>query len=105
MQFVFNGTLDELKETIHIKAKEYSKDIVVYNKDPKTLEIGFQRLSHSGGRFFIANVTEKSNKTILDGEIKDVFDNQKKSIVGRIWNEFTDYLLAYIFLEILLIIP
>ena len=105
MRFVFNGTLDELKETIHFKAKEYNKDIVIYNNKPNILEIGFQRLSHSGGRFFIANVTEEPNKVILDGEIKDVFDNQKKTKIGRIWNEFTGYLLAYIFLEILLIIP
>ena len=105
MQFVFKGTLDELKETIHLKAKEHNKDIVVYNNEPNILEIGFQRLGHSGGRFFIANVTEESNKLILNGEIKDVFDNQKKTKIGRIWNEFTGYLLAYIFLEILLIIP
>ncbi len=105
MKFIFNGTLNELKETIQRKATEHKKDIVIYNHEPDILEIGFKRLSHSGGRFFIANVTEESNKVILDGEIKDVFDNQKKSKVGRIWNEFTDYLLAYIFLEILLIIP
>lgn len=105
MQFIFYGTLDELKETVHLKAKEYNKDIVIYSNEPSTLEIGFQRLSHSGGRFFIANVTEEANKVILDGEIKDVFHNQKKSKAGRIWNEFTEYLLAYIFLEILLIIP
>ncbi len=105
MKFIFNGTLNELKETIHLKAKEYNKDIVVYNNEPNILEIGFQRLGHSGGRFFIANVTEELNKVILDGEIKNVFQNQRKSKVGRIWNEFTEYLLAYILLEILLIIP
>lgn len=105
MHFIFNGTIDELKETIHLKAKEYKKDIVIYDNEPNILEIGFQRLSHNGGRFFIANVTDESNKVILDGEIKDVFPNQKKSKVGQIWTEFTEYLLAYIFLEILLIIP
>ncbi len=105
MKFIFNGTLDELKETIHLKAKEYNKDIVVYDNEPNILEIGFQRLGHSGGRFFIANITEEPTKVVLDGEIKNVFQNQKKSKVGRIWNESTDYLLAYIFLEILLIIP
>lgn len=105
MQFIFNGTLDELKETIHLKAKEHNKDIVIYNNEPNILEIGFQRLSHNGGRFFIANVTEESDKVILDGEIKDVFDNQKKSKTGQIRNEFFGYILAYIILEILLIIP
>ncbi len=105
MQFIFNGTLDELRETIHFKAKEYKKDIVIYDNEPNILEIGFQRLGHSGGRFFIANVTEESNKVILDGEIKDVFDNQKKSKVGQIWTGFTEYLFAYVLLEILLITP
>ena len=104
MKFIFNGTLDELIETIHLKAKEYNKDIVIYDNEPNILEIGFQRLSHNGGRFFVANVTDESNKVILDGEIKDVFPSQKKSKFGRIWSEFTEYLLAYIFLEILLII-
>ncbi len=105
MQFVFNGTLDELKETIYLKANEHNKNIVIYSNGPSNLEIGFQRLSHNGGRFFIANVTEKSNKVILDGKMKDVFDDHKKSKARRILNEFTEYLLTYSFLEILLIIP
>ena len=105
MRYVFYGTLDELKETISIKAKEHSKDILINHNEPNTLEIGFQRLGHSGGRFFIANVTEESAKVILDGEIKDVFSNQKKSKAGRLWKEFTDCLLAYVLLEVLLIIP
>ena len=105
MQFVFYGTLDELKEIIHLKAKKYNKDIVIYDNESNILEIGFQRLGHSGGRFFIANVTKKSGKVILDGETKNVFQNQKKSKAGQVWNEFTQYLLAYILLEILLIIP
>ncbi len=105
MRFVFNGTLDKLKETIHLKAKEHNKHIIIYDSEPNILEIGFQRLGHSGGRFFIANVTEESGKVTLDGEIKAVFQNQKKSKVGLIWNKFTSLLLAYIFLEILLIIP
>ena len=33
MKLIFNGTLDELKETIHLKAKEYNKDIVIYNNE------------------------------------------------------------------------
>ncbi len=104
MKFIFNGTVDELKETIHLKAKEYNKDIVIYGNEPNILEIGFQRLGHSSGRFFIANVTEESNKVILDGEIKNVFPSQKKSKVGQILTEFIEYLFAYILLEILLII-
>ena len=104
MKFIFNGTLDELKETIYLKAEEYNKDIICCDQ-PNGLKIGFQRISHAGGRFFIANVMEESDKVILDGEIKDVFDDQKKSKAGRIWDEFAGYLLAYIILEIFLIIP
>lgn len=34
MKFIFNGTLDDLKETIRLKSKEYNKDIVIYNNSP-----------------------------------------------------------------------
>lgn len=105
MHYIFNGTLDELKEILSIKAKEHNKDILINHNEPNTLEIGFQRLGHNGGRFFVANVTEENGKVTLDGENKDVFPNHKKSKAGRIWNECTDYLLAYILLEIVLIIP
>ena len=67
MRFVFSGTIEELKETICLKAKEYNKDIVIYHDVPDVLEIGFQRLGHSGGRFFVANITAKNENVILDG--------------------------------------
>ncbi len=105
MQFIFNGTLDELKDTINLKAKEYNKDIVIYNNDPNILEIGFQRLGHSSGRFFIANIKEDISQVILDGEFKNVFSSHKKSKVGQFLAGVTGYLFAYILLEILLIIP
>lgn len=105
MKFVFNGTLDKLKETIHLKAKEHNKDIVIYNNEPNSLEIGFHPFGHIGGRFFIANITEKPGKVILDGETKNIIQNQKKSKAEQAWREFTEYLLAYFLLEILLIIP
>lgn len=105
MQFVFNGTLEELTETVHIKAKEYGKDIIIYNNPANVLEIGFERLGHSDGRFFIADITQEASKTILNGEFKDVSQNQSKSKVKRILSEITEYLLAYFLLEIILIIP
>ena len=105
MRFIFNGTLDELKETIHLKAKEYNKDIVVYDNEPNVLEIGFQRLGHSGGRFFIANVTVQNEIVILNGETKNIFQNTHKSKIGYLWSEFISYMFAYIILEIILLIP
>ena len=105
MQFVFHGTLEELKETLRRKAKETNKELMIDVKDPSVLEIGFHRLSHNGGRFFIASVSEEADKVLLDGEIKDVFSHQKKSKLGRIWNELTEYLAAYLFLVVLLLLP
>ena len=37
MQFIFYGTIDELKETILLKAKEYNKDIIIYDNEPNVL--------------------------------------------------------------------
>lgn len=105
MQFVFNGTLNELKEIINLKTKEHNKDIVIYDNKPNTLEIGFQRIGHSSGRFFIANIIEEDKKVILDGEIKNVFPNQKENRIGYLWDEFTGFLFAYIILEAILVIP
>lgn len=105
MRFIFDGTLDELKETIRVKAKEHNKDIVVYHNEPNTLEIGFQRLGHSGGRFFIADIAEENGNVVLCGKTKDIFANTSKSKVGEWWREFTSYLVAYILLEIILLIP
>lgn len=105
MQFVFNGTLEELKETISFKAKEHNKDILVYHNEPNTLKIGFQRLGHSGGRFFVSNITVQNGNVILDGETKNIFPNTRKSKIGYLWSEFTSYLFAYIILEIIILIP
>lgn len=105
MQFIFNGTLDELKETIFIKAKEYNKNIVIYDNEPNILEIGFQRLGHSSGRFFVSNITVQNGNVVLDGATKNIFPNTRKSKMGYLWSEFISYLFAYIILEIILLIP
>lgn len=104
MLFVFEGTVDELKEAIKCKAKELGKEIVVYDNEPSRLEIGFMRLGHSGGRFFIADVTEENDRIILKGETKDVYESQNDGEIGRICSEASSYLLAYVFLEIPLLL-
>ena len=84
MKFLFNGTLDELKETISIKAKEYSKDIVVYNNNAGTLEIGFKRHGYNSGRFFVANiVTTENEAVILDGETKTIPHSKISSFLNK----------------------
>lgn len=98
MKFVFNGTLDELKETIRAKAKALHKDIVVYHNEPDVLQIGFQRLGHSGGRFFIANVTKKDEKTILTGETKDIFSYNSNGFLSKVWRYIQEFLLEYLVL-------
>lgn len=96
MRFIFNGMLVELKETISIKAKEHNKDILVYHTEPNTLKIGFQRLGHSGGRFFIANIEEKNGKVVLSGEIKDVYSNQSQNNARKFIDSIGIWLLIYL---------
>jgi hypothetical protein len=95
MQFIFNGTINELSETISIKAKEHNKDILVYHTDSNTLEIGFQRLGHNGGRFYVADISETDGKTVLYGEIRDVYPGHSQNKVKRCVDTVGDYLLVY----------
>ena len=62
------------------------------------------RLGHSGGRFFIADVTEENDRIILKGETKDVYESQNYGKIGGICSEASSYLLAYVFLEIPLLL-
>ena len=47
MQLVFNGTLNELRETIQCKATEHKKDIVIYNQDDSYTEYAGQAVVFS----------------------------------------------------------
>lgn len=95
MRFIFNGTIEELKEVIHTKSQEFHKDIIVYHNEPSTLEIGFQRLGHSGGRFFIANITEESGTVILSGDAKDIYSVQSPSKARRVIDSIGSWMLGY----------
>lgn len=72
MKFVFEGTLDEIKETIRTGAEAAGREIVLYQnqEEPTTLKIGFLRLGKKVGRYFVANVSEENGRTTLDGEIR-----------------------------------
>ena len=102
MQFVFNGTLDELKSTIRTKAQELNKDIVVYHNEPDSLEIGFQRLGHSGGRFFVANVTETDTDVFLQGKLVDIYSAKPESNARRFWSLIGAFAMFYILIELVL---
>lgn len=98
MEFVFPGTLEQLKEAIREKAKALHRDIVVYHNEPNILQIGFQRLAHNGGRFFIANITETDRSVILTGEAKDIFPRDSGSLLYKIWSYTEEFLLEYLVL-------
>ena len=102
MQFVFNGTLDELKSTIRTKAQELNKDIVVYHNEPDSLKIGFQRLGHSGGRFFVANVTETDTDVFLQGKLVDIYSAKPESNTRRFWSLLGAFAMFYILIELVL---
>ena len=102
MRFVFHGTLGELKETIHCKARENNKDIVIYSNEPNILEIGFQRLGHDGGRFFVANVTENDTSIILQGELVDIYSDKIESNARRFWSLLGAFAMFYFLIELIL---
>ena len=102
MRFVYNGTLEELVAVMHSKAKEYSKDIVIHEEEPDILKIGFQRLGHSGGRFFVANVTETDTAVYLQGELVDIYSNKPKSNTRSFWSLLGAFSMFYILIELIL---
>ncbi len=102
MQFVFNGTLEELKNTIRIKAQESSKDIIVYHNDSNTLEIGFQRLGHSGGRFFVASILDTENGVSLHGDIVDMFSGRRETKLQSFFSLLGGLTLFYALMELIL---
>ena len=102
MQFVFNGTLEELKSTIRTKAQALNKDIVVYHNDPNTLEIGFQQLGHSGGRFFVANVTETDTSVFLQGKLVDIYSDKPESKAQSFWSLLGALAMLYVLIELVL---
>jgi len=104
MRITFNGTLDQLTETIRQKARESQKDIVVYHTDPDVLEIGFCRLGYNAGRFFIANITHENGAVTLNGEIKNVYHNSSGNRTSEFQQWLSAFVIGYIFLEIPLII-
>ena len=102
MRFVYNGTLEELIAAIHSKAKAYSKDIVVHEEESDVLKIGFQRLGHSGGRFFVANVTQTDTAVFLQGKLVDIYSDKLKSKAQSFWSLLGALTMFYILIELVL---
>ena len=102
MRFVYNGTLEELIATIHATAKAYSKDIVVHEEEPDVLNIGFQRLGHNGGRFFVANVTETDTSVFLQGKLVDIDSDKPRSTARSFWSLLAAFAMFYILIELVL---
>ena len=102
MQFVFNGTLDELKDSIRTRAKAFHKDIVIYQYDPTVLQIGFLRLGHSGGRFFVANITEENESITLDGEIKNLNTTMPNTDTRNLFQKIRDTVFGFVVLYVFL---
>lgn len=102
MKFVFNGTLNELKDSIHTRAKAFHKDIVIYQYESTVLQIGFLRLGHSGGRFFVAHITEENKSITLDGEIKNLNTNMPNTDTRNLFQKIRDTVLGFIVLYVFL---
>jgi hypothetical protein len=102
MEFVYHGTLQELTDTIHDTAKKCGKDLVVYDEEPGILKIGFQRLGHHGGRFFVANITETDTGVILQGEFADIYSDKRESHAQRFFSLLGGFAMVYILMELVL---
>ena len=102
MRFVYNGTLEELIAAIHSTVKAYSKDIVVHEEEPDVLKIGYQRLGHSGGRFFVANVTETDTSVFLQGKLVDIYSDKPESKARSFWSLLGALAMFYFLIELVL---
>lgn len=102
MQFVFSGTLENLKENIRKRAAAFHKDIVIYQYEPTVLQIGFLRLGHISGRFFVANITEESGSVILDGEIKNLNTNMPSTDTRSLFQKVRDTVFGFVALYVFL---
>ena len=102
MRFIFNGTLENLKENIRKRAAVFHKDIVIYQYEPTVLQIGFLRLGHSGGRFFVANITEENDSVILDGDIKNLNTSMPNTDMRNLFQKIRDTVFGFVVLYVFL---
>ncbi len=106
MRFVFEGTLNEVKNTIYKNASKLYWNVVIYQNEPNILQIGFLRTGHSGGRFFVADITEENGCVTLDGEIENVKINMPDPDTRSAFKKFRDTLFGLISFSLLMaIIP
>ena len=101
MQFEFYENKEKFLSTLQSKIKECSNDFIYECPDEHHINIGFQRLGHSGGRWLIAEIICKNNHTILNGSFKDIYLSSKKNLKNRILEIISNiliYIIIYLFL-------
>ena len=73
LRFIFAGAkynfISQLKSAINTSNMDYLYEII----DNNHINIGIQRLGHSGGRWFIAEVNTVEESTIFQGEFEDIY--------------------------------
>lgn len=102
----FEGSSDELKNKISESAKAADKDIIIDDSKKGRFNIGFRRLGHSSGQWYVAEITEKNGSVELTGKIKDIdnntYDNKLLAMIDEAVCSVIAKLLIY---AILLLIP
>lgn len=101
MQFEFYESKDKFLTKLQLKIKESSNDYICEYPDELHINIGFHRLGHSGGRWFIADIICKNNHTTLNGSFKDIFLFSQKNYKSRI-SEFLTNILIYLIMYFIL---
>lgn len=97
----YSGTIDELKNNIIKNAEAAGKEILLDEAGTDKLNIGFQRLGHTGGRWYAADI-ERAERTVkLSGEIKNIFANTPKNeFLNQIKNA-VEWLIIYFLFSII----
>lgn len=105
MQFIFKGTIEELKEKTKAVAKIMRKNIRLVHDSPDVLEIGFLRLTHTSGRFFVSNIREENGQIVLDGEFKkrdhQIPKQSAREFFKKLWGGFIALVAIYVFLALI----
>ncbi len=102
MKFEFFGDENDFKNKLQYEIIASGKDIR-FETEKSDLSIGFQRLGHSGGRWFVANTHIADNHFILDGEFKNIYLSSKGDLKQQ--SKITDFLyglVAYLVLYLIL---
>lgn len=103
MKFQYSGSMQDLLNALEREIISSKREYRLEYDGNGKLSIGFQRLGHSGGRWFVADIRIEDDKTILVGEFQDIFisSQNEETVKGKVQKFLIGLMLngtAYLFL-------